>query len=195
MKIAVDIDDTLNIVDRLEYASVYIAREGLPFRAVAPCCNRLADMFDWTCEDVRKFLYEGGGDAAFRHAKVRAGAAETLRSWKNAGHEIVILTARSGSCFRDPVGLSRDWLEENKIPFDELVFGVEYAQKGPYCKKNGIPVLVDDDVGACLCAQDIGVSAVLAIGQHNRDRAAQIAYGGETWKEIGEAVTAIAGRT
>ena len=191
MKIAVDIDDTLNIVKRFEYASEYIAREGLPFKPVDPCADRLGEIFDWTWEDVRKFLHDGGGDRAFRYAEPREGAAETLKGWRAAGHEIVILTARHSNSFRDPLGMSRDWLCENGIPFDRIVSDIPYEGKGPYCAEQGIAVLIDDDVGACLSAQNAGVFAVLAVGRHNRARASEIAYGGENWAEIAEAVRKI----
>ncbi len=192
MKIAVDIDDTLNVVKRFEYASEYIAREGLPFLPLRPQADRLAEIFDWKEEDVRRFLREGGGDAAFRNAEAREGAAETLSAWRAAGHEVIILTARYRGFFRDPAGMSREWLGEKGIPYDEVVADIPYEGKGPYCAAHGISVLVDDDVGACLGAQSAGVAAVLAVGRHNRSRAAEIAYGGENWWEIDRAVRKIA---
>ena len=61
MKIAVDIDDTLNAVDRVRYASEYIRRNNLPFKLVDSYANKLVDVYDWTLDDVLLFVREGGG--------------------------------------------------------------------------------------------------------------------------------------
>lgn len=188
MKIAVDIDDTLNIVERVERGSAYIARKGLPFKLVKPDSNKFVDVFDWTIGDVLRFIREEGGIASFTDARVRKGAREALSGWRAAGHEIVILTARTREWFGNPERVSRDWLEKRRIPYDQIVAEVRFAEKGKYCAEHDIPILVDDDPAACLDAQAHGVSAVLAIGRHNAARAKEVYYGGANWAQIDAAV-------
>lgn len=188
MKIAVDIDDTLNIVDRFGYASEYIKRKGLPFKLRDPHANRFALIYDWTEEDVVRFVRDEGGMVAFTDAAARKGAREALEGWRKMGHEIVILTARYKEMFISPERVSRDWLEKRKIPYDEIVADIPMADKGAYCRENGIPVLVDDDIGACLGAYENGVTAVLAIGRHNARRAREIPFGGANWTQLDAAV-------
>ncbi len=185
MKIAVDIDDTLNVVERVSRAGAYIERNKLPFRLADADSNMFAKVYDWTEDDVLKFIRDGG-ISAFTEAEVRPHARETLEGWKEAGDEIVILTARQKEWFGNPVNLSRDWLEKRKIPFDEIV--AETDDKGRYCIDHGIPVLVEDNPDICLRAQELGVHAVLAVGKHNRARAGEIAFGGANWKQIDAAV-------
>ncbi len=185
MKIAVDIDDTLNIVDRAGRAGAYIARNRLPFRMVDPHAQTLLRMFDWQEGDVARFL-ESGGITAFLEAEARPHARAVLESWQTAGDEIVILTSRPNKWFGNAVNLSRDWLEKRRIPCNEIVAEVE--NKGEYCVQHGISVLVDNDLSHCLGAQALGVYAVLAVSRDTLARAHEVHYGGENWVQIDGAV-------
>lgn len=187
MRIAVDIDDTLNIVDRVGRAGAYIERTGLPFKLVNDHSCAFAETYDWSYEDVLKFIRDGG-IVTFTDAEARKWAKEVLEGWRRDGHEVVILTARLKEWFGNPEKVSRDWLEKRHIPYDELVAEVPFGEKGRYCAEHGISVLVDDSVDACLNAQENGVRAVLAVGKHNVDRAREIHYGGANWRQIDAAV-------
>ena len=68
MKIAIDIDDTLNIIERARYAIAYIEKEGLPFRVVDPFANAFVRVCDWSEEDVIRFIRAGGAAAFMRIA-------------------------------------------------------------------------------------------------------------------------------
>ena len=190
MKIAVDIDDTLNILDRVRYAGEYIRREGLPFKLKDPDANAFVDVFDWTMDDVLKFVHEGGGITAFTDAPVRKGACEVLARWREEGHTVVILTSRLPSWFSNPEKVSRDWLEKRHVPYDELV--ADCQEKGAYCAEHGIDVLIDDRIEHCLAAQSRGVYAVLAVHKATLARAKEVRYGGANWKQIDMAVRHIA---
>lgn len=187
MKIAVDIDDTLNIVDRVGRASAYIERNHLPFKLVNDRSCAFAETFDWKYQDVLEFI-RAGGIVAFTDAEARKWAKEVLEGWRRDGHEVVIVTARMKEWFGNPEKVSRDWLEKRHIPYDELVADIPFKEKGKYCAEHGISVLVDDSVEACLNAQENGVRAVLAVGRHNVERAKEIRYGGANWKQIDMAV-------
>ena len=182
MKIAIDIDDTLSIVDRVGRAGAYIARKELPFKLVNEHANSLLGTFDWTLPDVIEFM-RNGGIATFTEAEARRGAREVLTGLRAAGHEVVILTSRTKELYINPEKISRDWLEKRRIPYDEIV--AEISDKGRYCVEHDIPILVDDTLDFCLRAQALGVNAVLAIRECNRARASEIRYGGETWQQIG----------
>lgn len=188
MKIAVDIDDTLNIVERARLAEEYIKRKGLPFRVIDRNSNAFAKVCDWSYDDATKFVRDEGGIVAFTDAAVRKGAREALSGWRKSGHEIVILTGRFREWFQNPERVSRDWLQKRRIPYDELVAEIAFEDKGKYCAEHGIKILVDDNLDACLDAEANGVHAVLAIGKHNAPRAREVMYGGANWKQIDAAV-------
>ncbi len=183
MKIAVDIDDTLNIIDRVGKAGAYIERKNLDFHLAREYSNKFVEVYDWELSDVLEFIRDGG-IVVFTDAEARRYARETLRGWREDGHEVVILTSRTEEWFVNPEKVTRDWLEKRRIPYDEIVAGVPFEEKGRYCAEHGIPILVDDDVTACLRAQEEGVRAVLAVGKHNIHRAREVRYGGANWKQI-----------
>jgi len=188
MRIAVDIDDTLNVLDRAGVGGAYIARNGLPFRVTDEHANAFVRVFDWTEDDVMKFI-RAGGVSAFVEARVRKGAAQALGGWIADGLEVVILTARKKSWFKNPENLSRDWLEKRKIPYSSLV--VEEDDKGLYCARHHISVLVDDNLDNCLGAQKRGVCAVLAIGKCNEKRRKEIYFGSGDWAGLDRVVRRI----
>ncbi len=188
MKIAVDIDDTLNVVDRVGTAGAYIARKNLPFHIADANSNMFVKVYDWRLPDVLEFI-KNGGVAAFTEAPARRGAREVLGSLREAGHEVVILTSRPKSWFINPEKISRDWLEKRRIPYDELV--AECDDKGAYCLEHGIGAIVDDSLETCLRAQELGVSAVLAVGKHNIARAHEVRYAGADWRQIASALAHI----
>lgn len=190
MKIAVDIDDTLNVVDRVRYAGEYIRRKGLPYKIADANAHAFASVYDWTEEDVLEFIREGG-ITAFTDAPARKGAREVLERWRNAGIWVAVVTSRPALWFSNPEKVSRDWLEKRRIPYDFLVADV--ADKGEYCAQNGIDVLVDDSLTQCLSAQEKGVYAVLAVSRATLPRAGEVRYGGANWQQIDAAVAHIAG--
>ncbi len=190
MRIAVDIDDTLNAVDRVRYAGEYIRRKNLPFCLVDENAHMLEKVYDWSHDDVLEFVHDGG-ITAFTDAPARKGAKEVLERWRAAGIEVIVLTSRVAEWFGNPEKLSRDWLEKRHIPYDGLV--ASCADKGAYCAQNNIDILIDDSVEQCLSAQEKGVYAVLAVSRATLERAREVHYGGANWKQIDAAVAHIAG--
>ncbi len=190
MRIAVDIDDTLNVLDRVRYAGEYIRRKGLPFTLVNADAHAFVDVYDWTLDDVLAFIHDGG-ITAFTDAPARKGAGEVLGRWREAGIEVIVLTSRLPSWFGNPEKVSRDWLEKRRIPYDALVADV--PDKGVYCAEHAIDILIDDNLEQCRSAQERGVYAVLAVSRATVARAREIRYGGANWKQIDAAVAHIAG--
>ena len=176
MKIAVDIDDTLNVIDRVSRASAYIKRKGLPFRLINDNAGAFLDTFDWKSEDVAAFMRDGG-ITVFTDAPARKGAREALERLQSEGHEIIILTARQN-----------DWLEKRRIPYDEIAAEIPLGDKARFCAERGISAIVEDRVEVCLDAECLGVRAVLAVCKHNYSRAGEVRLGGANWEQIERAL-------
>lgn len=189
MRIAIDIDDTITSVDRVTAVEKYLQDNALSFRFINVDSHTLSGLLNWSKEDVTTFIHSGGAEL-FTKAAARKGAKEVVDKWKKAGHEIIILTARSTEWFGDPVGVSRGQLDENGIPYDEVVADV--WEKGAYCREHGIEVLIEDNFEICKKAQDLGVKAVLFVDEHNGDRAKEITYAGSSWEQIDSVVERIA---
>lgn len=185
MKIAIDIDDTLTQVDRVTVTERYLQDKGLKYNLVNPDAHALKELYDWPREEFTKFM-KSGGDKLFLNAPVRKGAKETISKWKAAGHEIIFLTARISEWFDDSVNDSRRQLDENGIPYDQVVADV--WEKGEYCVEHGIEVLIEDNFEICKKAQELGVKAVMFVDKHNLAHAKEIRYAGSNWERIASAV-------
>lgn len=191
MNIAVDIDDTLNLVQRAKFAEAYIKRNHLPFEITDPYADKFVKVVNWSEEDAIAFIKDGGM-VVFTDAPVRKGAREALEHWRAQGHAITVLTSRPKEWFVNPEAISRDWLQKRKIPYDTLV--AQCADKGSYCREHHIDVLVDNDVDHCVAAQNAGVCAVLAAGRHCMNRLNEAEYYASDWEGIERCVAEIARR-
>ena len=190
MKIAIDIDDTLTKVDRVTPSQQYITQNGLSFQLVNPDAHAIRDIFDWTQEDVMRFIWSGGSQI-FTNAPARQGAKEVIEELRKAGHRVTILTARSSDWFSDPVTLSREQLERNRIPYDELV--VDVYEKGKYCVEHDIEVLIEDNFDICKTAQELGIKAVMFLDKHNLSHKDEIAYTVSDWEQVAQTFGRILG--
>lgn len=82
-----------------------------------------------------------------------AGAAEMLQSMKEAGHTVILFTARHMKTCSGNVGMvvarqgkvTLDWLEKHEIPFDEIHFGKPHAD-----------VYIDDNAYRFTSWQELG---------------------------------------
>lgn len=185
MKIAIDIDDTLTEIDRIAATEKYLSENGFSFRLVDPYAHALSAMYDWTHNDVTRFI-KSGGYKVFTDAPLRKGAKETLRKWRAAGHEIVILTARPSAWFDDAESVSKAQMDRCGVPCDRVVADV--WEKGEYCRAHGIEILIEDNFEICKKAQALGVKAVLFVDRHNLEHAKEIRYAGSDWGHIASAV-------
>ena len=180
MNIAIDIDDTLTKVDRVTPAQQYITQNNLSFQLLNPDAHAIREIFDWSQEEVMRFIWSGGYKT-FSEAPAREGVQETIAGWRAAGHRITILTARSEDWFAQPVELSREQLDKNKIPYDEIVAGV--YEKGAYCKEHGIEILIEDNFEICKVAEELGVKAIMFLDKHNLEHKDEIQYTVSDWEQ------------
>jgi capsule biosynthesis phosphatase len=75
------------------------------------------------------------GDQTYPEVRPLPGAVERIKALKDAGHYIIIQTARHWKTCQGNVGLilarqglnTLQWLERHEIPYDELHFGKPWA--------------------------------------------------------------------
>ncbi len=79
---------------------------------------RICIDLDGTICEIRK---EG---ESYSDVKVKPGAAEKIKTLKEAGHTIIINTARNMGSTGHNVGKTTfEWLDKNGIEYDEIFFG------------------------------------------------------------------------
>jgi capsule biosynthesis phosphatase len=107
------------------------------------------------CIDVDGVLCElRRPDQAYADVEPLPGAVEKLKSLKQAGHYLILCTARHMATCQSNVGLVvarqgktlLDWLARHEIPYDELWFGKPHADV--YIDDNGYRFTSWKDVAA-----------------------------------------------
>ncbi len=81
--------------------------------------------------DVDLTLCEERGDLEYIDVPPKLGAVAAMQKLKNAGHEIIIYTARGMGSFKGDLGLIyaktlpvlEEWLNKHDIPYDDIVCG------------------------------------------------------------------------
>jgi capsule biosynthesis phosphatase len=87
------------------------------------------------CVDLDGTICELASNGDYASVRPQPGAQQALREMKRRGAYIIIYTARRMRTHRGDVAkvvedvgdLTRAWLREHDIPYDELVFGKPYA--------------------------------------------------------------------
>ncbi len=86
---------------------------------------RICIDLDGTICEIRK------ENESYMDVKVKEGAKERIKALKDAGHTIIINTARNmgstghnvGKALKNVGKMTFDWLEQNGIVYDEIFFG------------------------------------------------------------------------
>lgn len=84
------------------------------------------------------------------------GAAQALRQFKEAGHTLVVVTARAPRLR----GLTEAWLAYHGMPVDALHF-LEGAPKAPVVRDEGLDLFVEDTPRHALAIAEAGVPVLL----------------------------------
>jgi capsule biosynthesis phosphatase len=87
------------------------------------------------CVDLDGTICELARNGDYASVRPQPGAREALQELKRRGAYIIIYTARRMRTHEGDVakvveevgGLTEDWLQKQRIPYDELVFGKPYA--------------------------------------------------------------------
>ncbi len=158
MRIAIDIDSTLHHYwDQLEAAAKRRFGVELPY----------AEQVQWTIdrlrpEQVKACVAETHSDEQILAAEPYAGAVDTIRAWREAGHFIHITSHRTV----DARGATAQWLERIGLPYDELYCSWDKVAR---CREIGIELLIDDSPVNLLAAVEAGIDAATLEHPWNRE--------------------------
>lgn len=140
-----DLDDT--ICDTDEYSEKYIGdfikRHNLPFQQVAKAVRFAESKFDWDTETALKW-YKEYGDDMMAEFPCKKNAVKFLQKIHQAGHKIVIATARATDWHTNPNEITLKWLADNKIPYDKIYIG--RIDKERICEEVNADFFLDDDL-------------------------------------------------
>ena len=173
MIIGIDIDDT--ITDTYEvmhaYAQEYtinvLKREPI-INETNSCSNHLYIQYlhNWNEEEDLKYL-ELYYEKIIKEVRPKTLALKNLNKLKEDGHKIVLITARWETDYTDIVGLTKEWLKENNVPYDKLILNAE--NKAVAAKQENLDIFIDDSFKNCQMVADLGIKTFIMDTRTNRN--------------------------
>lgn len=134
MKIGIDIDDT--ITETKWEISKQIKKYRRKYKLA-----RYSETHQLSEEHFKNFMVEFG-EKVYLGMKVKKHATEVIRSWKEKGHYIILVTARCEEECPNMKVYTRKFLKDNHILYDALLFGSK--NKGMDTKDLGLDLFIDD---------------------------------------------------
>lgn len=153
MRIGIDIDDT--ITDSYEvmfnYAQEFtintLGRSGNIIENNSIDNHYYARVLhNWTLEEETKFWKEYY-EIIMREVKPKTLAAKYIQKLKEEGHTIILITARFRNEEFDVEELTKKWLEQYQICYDQLI--VDAEDKLAIAEQEKIDVFIDDSYRNC----------------------------------------------
>lgn len=193
MKIGIDIDDT--IVDTykpmIKYADIY----DIEVLGNTGSNNDLGNIEDGRYLEVlynwdrkTKFDYfDKYYKKVLEECLVLPDASNMIQKLKSNGNEIYFITARVSrikDC--DTRNLTRKTLDDNNIPYDELITDADDKLK--YCLEHNIKFFIDDSYNTCKQLQENGIKAYLMTTKMNENLKCENIERVSNWKEIYEKI-------
>ncbi len=150
MRIGIDIDGVLTNIEQylLDYMTKYCVENNIDFK-IGSSNYHYYKTFNITTEQEKNFWNKYLEKYAIEE-KARPFASEVIKKLKEEGHEIYIVTARWLTNRDDEVGenmrkIVKDWLEENDIIYDKLVFSkAEKERKSQEMLEHKIDLMIED---------------------------------------------------
>ena len=148
MRIGIDIDGVLTDYEKwqLDAGSKFFLKYNK--NIVVPDGYDSDTVFNVTKEMDSEFWKEYLYDYA-KNEPARKFAGEVIDILKEKGYEIYIITARYLTNRNDELGkqmrdIVKEWLNENRINYDKIIFSPE--DKFDICKDNSIDIMIEDKV-------------------------------------------------
>ena len=148
MRIGIDIDGVFTNLRRfhIDYGSKYCFENGINISYNLNYYD-IASTFGIT-KDQEKDFWNKYLEFYAREEKIRPFAKEVIDKLKEDGNEIYIITARWLADREDEIGenmrnITKNWLYENGIKYDKLIF--TKSSKLQYCMDNKIDIMIEDD--------------------------------------------------
>lgn len=150
MRIGIDIDGVLTDIEQfvIDYISKYCVENKIKYN-IGDYDYNYSKTFNITDEQEENFWNEYLEYYAVNE-KARPFAAEVINKLREDGHEIYIITARWLTNRDDDIGnrmkeIVKNWLHENKILYDKLIFSKALKErKAQEITEHKIDLMIED---------------------------------------------------
>ncbi len=171
MRIGIDIDNVIsNFNEMLLETYLMHDKELRNTGIINPNAKYIrTGMFDWSNEEELSF-YKDNIEGIAKKLKVKEKAKEYIDRLHNDGHLIYIITGRDNGEYSEPYNMTKKWLDENNIYYDNLILTDAYDihAKSLECLKNDIDIMIDDSVRICSDLITSGITTILMDTPYNR---------------------------
>ena len=158
MNIGIDIDDTISetFETLLPYAQKYTI-EDLKKESKVTIDSNIANHFyivymnGWNEKEATDFWSKYYGEI-LREVNIKKFAKEVINKLKEEGHKIYLITARWDMPNDNVKQITKKWLEENQVEYDELI--INASDKLKLAKENKIDIFIDDSFKNCKAIAD-----------------------------------------
>ena len=184
MKIGIDIDNVISNFNDTLLTEYLLHDKELRNSGII---NKNADyirkgMFDWN-EDEEINFYKNNIERIAKKLGVIEDAKEYIDKLHDDGHIICIITGRNNGEYTDPYNMTKKWLEDNNIYYDNLILTDAYDKcaKTKQCLNHNIDIMIDDSVRICSDCIENGITTILMDTPYNRYSNIQRV---KSWKEF-----------
>lgn len=171
MRIGIDIDNVISNFDEMLLETYLIHDKELRNTGIInPNAKYIrTGMFDWSNEEELSF-YKDNIECIAKKLKVKEKAKEYIDRLHSDGHLIYIITGRDNGEYSEPYNMTKKWLDENNIYYDNLILTDAYDMhaKSLECLKNDIDIMIDDSVRICSDLITSGITTILMDTPYNR---------------------------
>ena len=171
MKVAIDIDNVIsNFNDTLLNEYLMHDKELRNSGIINKSAGYIRDgMFDWTKDEEINF-YKNNVERIAKKLDVIKGAKEYIDKLHYDGHIIYIITGRDNGEYKEPYNMTKKWLDDNNIYYDNLILTDAYDKhaKTGKCIQHNIDIIIDDSVHICSDCIKNGITAILMDTPYNK---------------------------
>lgn len=171
MRIGIDIDNVISNFNEMLLETYLIHDKELRNTGIInPNAKYIrTGMFDWSNEEELSF-YKDNIEGIAKKLNVKEKAKEYIDRLHNDGHLIYIITGRDNGEYSEPYNMTKKWLDENNIYYDNLILTDAYDihAKSLECLKNDIDIMIDDSVRICSDLITSGITTILMDTPYNR---------------------------
>lgn len=153
MNIGIDIDDTISetFETLLPYSQKYTIEDlkkesKIDFRADLSNHFYIVYMNNWTENEAINFWSKYYAEI-LKQVNIKTFAAEVINKLKEQGHKIYLITARWDMPRDNIKEITRKWLEEKEVKYDELI--INASDKTKLVEENKIDIFIDDSFNNC----------------------------------------------
>ncbi|MFW6410296.1 MAG: 5' nucleotidase, NT5C type [Halanaerobiales bacterium] len=132
--------------------------------------------FDLTQQEVEDFV-EQNIKEIYANLPPAEGACEVLEELSKKNFTLYLITARH----REYKPITREWLQDNKITYNELYHSKE---KAPLAEKLGVELFIEDHQKNTEQILKTGIPVIIVDKYHNREIESPMIWRATSWKEI-----------